>query len=152
MPKYIRQICPVTKSSLKYSIDLFGISIKVGLGYFGLKLQQCVPVLCLDRLSSKIRVCRSLIAKNPDSWAVCGLVWRGLVARITFFAQLEINLICLKLSFGTIEDPSRFSLEQATCLIVGKERAQLNQTKQREDEDDTLVILAINQYSLFRRI
>ena len=44
--------------------------------------------------------------------SVCGLVlWCGLVARITFFAQLEINLIRLKLSFGTIEDLSRFSLE-----------------------------------------
>ena len=89
----------------------YSSKIKVGLGHFGSKLQQCVSVLCLDRLSSKIRVCWSLIAKNLNSWAVCGLVWCGLVARITFFAQLEINLIRLKLSFGTIEDPSRFSLE-----------------------------------------
>lgn len=43
------------------------------------------------------------------SWFM-GRMWVGM-ARITFFAQVEINLICLKLSFGTIEDPSRFSLE-----------------------------------------
>ena len=136
MPKYQKTYDQSQYHPSSTALIFLGSHLKVGLGYFGLKLQQCVQVLCLDRLSSKIRVCRSLIAKNPDSWAVCGLVWRGLVARITFFAQLEINLICLKLSFGTIEDPSRFSLEQATCLIVGKERAQLNQTKQREDNND----------------
>ena len=46
----------------------------------------------------------------------------------------EINLICLKLSFGTIEGPSRSALSRAPGRLWGKKG--LNSIKPRENDDD----------------
>ena len=44
----IRKIFPVTKSSLKYSIDLFDPHLKVGLRYFG------APAMCASVMFGQV--------------------------------------------------------------------------------------------------